>query len=244
MTAAQSSAMPGRPRGPGLGIGLLASVVLHVGLIAAFFALRSAPVQGPPVYNIQLIAAPTGTPALGVVQPAKTTPSSPPRTTAAPPKTAPRTPVPAAKGRSDHAPKQATEMPPSAAKPTPAAKAPAAGSAAGGTGADAVTIDVENGLDFPYPAYLKNIENQIAIRFHPSDHRSLKAVVQFLIRRDGSVPEESIQLVTSSGVFTFNQEARGAVEEAAHDHAFGPLPPGFHEDVLPVNFHFDPSILH
>jgi outer membrane biosynthesis protein TonB len=230
-------------RGPGLGFGLFASVALHVGLIAAFFAVRSAPVSTPPVYNIQLLAAPTGTPSLGVVQPTPKAPVAQPRASTPPPKAAPRVPVPAAKTRG-RVPKQATDMPPSRAKPAAPKAAATAGSAAGGTGADAVTIDVENGLDFPYPAYLKNIENQIAIRFHPSSRGALKAVVQFLIRRDGSVPEESISLVTSSGVFTFNQEARGAVEAAAHDHAFGPLPPGFHEDVLPVNFHFDPSILH
>ena len=57
-------------RGPGIGVGLFASVLLHVGLIAAFLTLRSRPVATPPVYNIQLLAAPTGTPAIGVVQPA------------------------------------------------------------------------------------------------------------------------------------------------------------------------------
>jgi outer membrane biosynthesis protein TonB len=231
-------------RGPGIGVGLFASVLLHVGLIAAFLTLRSRPVPTPPVYNIQLLAAPTGTPAIGVVQPAPAAPAAPARTTPAPPKAAPRTPVPAATSRARRVPKQVTETPPARAKPAPATAAPTAGSAAGGSGADAVTIDIENGMDFPYPAYLKNIENQIAIRFHPSSRGALKAVVQFLIRRDGSVPEESISIVTSSGVFTFNEEARGAIEAAAHDRAFGPLPAGFHVDVLPVNFHFDPSILH
>jgi hypothetical protein len=231
-------------RGPGLGIGIFASILLHAGLIAAFLALRSAPVASPPMYNIQLLAAPPGTPALGVVAPTALPAAAPPPTIA-PPRTAPapRTPVPATTKHAPPAPRQATEMPPARATPT-VAKAPAAASAAGGRGADAVTIDVENGLDFPYPAYLKNIENQIAVRFHPSSKGALKAVVQFLIRRDGSVPEESISLVTSSGVFPFDQEATGAVEAAAHDHAFGPLPPGFRDDVLPVNFHFDPSIFH
>ena len=229
-------------RGPGLGLGLFASMLLHAGLIFAFLALRSAPVAAPPTYNIQLLAAPPRTPAIGVVQPAASTAPQP--ATVAPPRTtpAPRVPVPATTKHAPPAPRQATELPPSHA--ASAKTGPAAGSAAGGRGADAVTIDVENGLDFPYPAYLKNIENQIAVRFHPSSKGALKAVVQFLIRRDGSVPSESISLVTSSGVFPFDEEATGAVEAAAHDHAFGPLPPGFHEDVLPVNFHFDPSILH
>lgn len=243
MTSAQHA--PAAVRGPGLGLGLFASVVFHAGLVAAFLALRSAPVAAPPTYNIQLLAAPPGTPALGVVQPTAAPAAAPPRTVI-PPRTAPapRTPIPATTKHAPPAPRQATEMPPARTQPTPVAKAPPAGSATGGRGADAVTIDVENGLDFPYPAYLKNIENQIAVRFHPPSKGALKAVVQFLIRRDGSVPEESISLVTSSGVFPFDQEATGAVEAAAHDHAFGPLPPGFREDVLPVNFHFDPSILH
>ena len=59
----------------------------------------------------------------------------------------------------------------------------------------------------------------------------------------GSVPLSSIQLVTRSGVFTFDLEAQGAVEAAANARAFGALPTGYPDDVLPVTFRFDPKLL-
>ena len=62
----------------------------------------------------------------------------------------------------------------------------------------------------------------------------------FTIRRDGSVAPESIRLVSPSAVYSFNQDAIAAVEAAANRNAFGPLPPGFREDILPVRFTFDP----
>jgi hypothetical protein len=35
----------------------------------------------------------------------------------------------------------------------------------------------------------------------------------------------------------------GAVDAAAQAHAFGPLPQGFSDDVLPVIFSFDPRLI-
>jgi protein TonB len=66
-------------------------------------------------------------------------------------------------------------------------------------------------------------------------------VVTFMIRRDGSVA--GIRLTTRSGVYSFDTEAMGAVDAAAQAHAFGPLPQGFSDDVLPVIFSFDPRLI-
>jgi outer membrane biosynthesis protein TonB len=63
--------------------------------------------------------------------------------------------------------------------------------------------------------------------------------VMFLIRRDGTV--DGFRFIQRSGSFTFDLEAQGAVESAAQ--AFGPLPAGFREDVLPVVFSFDPRLI-
>jgi hypothetical protein len=49
--------------------------------------------------------------------------------------------------------------------------------------------------------------------------------------------------VTRSGNYSFDQRAYGAVEAAANAKAFGALPPGFREDILPVRFRFTPSIM-
>ena len=66
----------------------------------------------------------------------------------------------------------------------------------------------------------------------------------FIIRRDGSIVPNSLQFVSRSGNFAFDLEAQGAVEQAGNAKAFGPLPAGFADDVLPVVFSFDPRILH
>ncbi|HEX2779393.1 MAG TPA: TonB C-terminal domain-containing protein, partial [Gemmatimonadaceae bacterium] len=128
-------------------------------------------------------------------------------------------------------------------KSTPStAPAPqAGGGATGGRGTDVATVRTE-GIEFPYPGYLNNIVRQIALRFDPSTRNSaLRAEVSFLIHRDGSV--SNLRFLTRSGVYAFDLEAQGAVEAAAGAHAFGPLPSGFTDDVLPVIFSFDPSLL-
>jgi outer membrane biosynthesis protein TonB len=85
------------------------------------------------------------------------------------------------------------------------------------------------------------VVRQIALRFKPPGGGALQAVVAFLIRRDGSVV--GIRLTTRSGVYSFDTEAMGAVDAAAQSRAFGPLPQGFSDDVLPVIFSFDPRLI-
>ena len=116
----------------------------------------------------------------------------------------------------------------------------AGGGETGGRGTDVVTVNT-GGIEFPYPSYLENIVRQIAIRFKRSSGGALRAEVFFIINRDGSVAASSIQLVTRSGVYSFDTEALGAVEAASR--SFGPLPPGFTGESLPVTFRFDPRIL-
>jgi outer membrane biosynthesis protein TonB len=107
------------------------------------------------------------------------------------------------------------------------------------TGSDPATVEVE-GLEFPYPEYLRNIVAQVYRRWErPGGNVSLKAEVFFLVHRDGSI--SNLRFVSRSGSFAFDLEAEGAVESAATAGAFGPLPEGFADDVLPVSFFFDPQ---
>jgi protein TonB len=98
------------------------------------------------------------------------------------------------------------------------------------------------GIEFPFPGYLNNIVRQIAIKFKPRNPAArLRAEVRFLIHRDGSVSD--LSFIRRSGNFSFDLEAQGAVEAASSMRAFGPLPAGFPDDVLPVVISFDPEFL-
>jgi protein TonB len=228
------------PSASGLGGPIVAAAALHATLAAAlFFSRPSPPVAMPPVYRVDIVAAPPGPRAAGVV-PARPTPPAP--AAPVPTRAEARSAVPiapsAAPPPSRRAPAPATPVPPVAQPPRPDAPA-AGGGPTGGRGTDVANIRTQ-GIEFPYPAYLNNIVRQIALQFSPRNPSApLRADVRFLIHRDGSVSD--ITVVTRSGVYAFDLDAQGAVEAAAR--AFGPLPSGFQDDVLPVVFSFDPSLL-
>lgn len=227
---------------PVLLVPLTGSLLLHALLVAVFLLFRpGAPPPSPPVYRVDLVAAPPGERAAGIVKPTPT----PPAQQAPPvrPKTAPHEmPVPNTKIPKRAATPDATPSLPTETKPDTKNAPTAGGGEAGGRGTDVVTVST-GGIEFPYPGYLENIVRQIALRFKPSTRGALHAEVFFLINRDGSVPSSSIRLVTRSGVYSFDAEAQGAVEAAASARAFGALPAGFTEESLPVTFKFDPRFL-
>ncbi len=218
------------------------SLALHATLVALiFFGFRKGvPEAMPPIYKVNIIAAPAGPRAIGVVQPEAPPAPVPAAKPVVPPTPARKeSPIPTpklvpAKSRAKATP---VEKPVEAAPKTTAPKA--GGGPIGGKGTDVATVQTE-GIDFPFPGYLNNIVRQIALRFNPSESNSaLRAEVRFVIRRDGSVI--GIGFVTRSGNYAFDLEAQGAVEAAARE--FGPLPEGFHDDALPVVFSFDPRFL-
>jgi outer membrane biosynthesis protein TonB len=187
----------------------------------------------PPVYRVQLVAAPRPEPearrAPAVVdrpaeQPGPAVPIAPrpaARRPAPTPSPTPPTPTTTQREPSPRTTPQAEPLP----GVTPS------------TGADPATVEVE-GLEFPYPEYLRNIVAQVYRRWErPTGHVVLKAEVFFLVHRDGSI--SNLRFVARSGSFAFDLEAQGAIEAAAG--AFGPLPEGFADDVLPVSFFFDPQ---
>ncbi len=237
-----SVAAPAARRSAGLAGPLALSVLLHVAAVAPFVIWKAARSPAlPPMYRVELVAAPAGPRALGVVR--ETPPAEPPK---------PETKAPQ-KAATNEATKVAKILPPTRTKVAPRAtenvaktpekvdvsKAPTAGGGeVGGTGADVATVRTE-GIEFPFPGYLTNIVRQIAINFKPRNPGALKAEVFFLIRRDGSVT--GFRFVTRSGNYAFDLEAEGAVEAAKA--AFGALPAGFGDDILPISFSFDPARL-
>lgn len=228
---------------PRLTGGIIASVVLHAGLIAAvFFSRSSKPMPAPTMIRVSMLAAaPAPTRSAGVVAetPAPPAPKPPePKPVTAAPKVA--TPTPKAKAAP---PKRATQTEaPKKQETQAAADAPkAAGGTTGNRGTDVATIDTP-GIEFDYPFYTSNIVRQLMVYFGTFSG-TLKAEVQFVIKRDGSVDAQSIRLVTPSGNYSFDQRALGAVEAAANARKFGALPGGFREDILPVTFWFSPQVI-
>jgi protein TonB len=231
------------------------SAVLH-GVIALllFNTLKERkPVALPPMYRVEIVAAPAGERAIGEVKTEQANAAKAVTQPNAAQSTVKETPVPTAKP----APKTPARVTPSDAKSKPVAKAgapdakatpqakteapKAGGGPVGDKGTDVATVR-SDGIEFPFPGYLNNIVRQIAIRFKPRNAAArLKAEVRFLVHRDGSV--SGIEVIRKSGNYSFDLEATGAVDAASTAHAFGPLPDGFPDDVLPVVFAFDPAFL-
>jgi outer membrane biosynthesis protein TonB len=203
-------------------------MLLHSVLGFLILSPGEPPPQLPPIYKVELVAAPAPPP-----RPQRRRPEVEQRPAE---QTVPTQPRPQQPQEPDPVPVEVEEntepAPPTNPDTLPPDVEPS-------TGSDAATVNTI-GVEFPFPEYLRNIVAQVHRRWQrPSGNVSLRAEVQFFIRADGSV--SNFQFVTRSGNFGFDLEAQGAIEAAANAGAFGPLPEGFASGVLPVNFFFDPS---
>lgn len=213
----------------GVRAGLAGTAILHAGLVLFGVLLVQAP---PPfegiVYQVELVAAPAPSQARRVATEAVAPPPAPTaplleRTTRTVPVTPP---APArAQPRTEPAPRVANPVEPLPGE-TPR------------TGTSVVNVLTE-GAVFEFPWYLEGIVEQVYRRWNrPPVGTPLRAEIAFTILRDGTVRD--IRVIERSGNFTFDLEARGAIEAAAQSRAFGPLPAGFQGDALPVSFYFAP----
>ncbi|MGZ3467799.1 MAG: TonB C-terminal domain-containing protein [Gemmatimonadaceae bacterium] len=233
------------------------SAILHAAIATLLFSTlkERRPVALPPMYRVEIVAAPAGERAIGEVSPAKTATTPTVTQPTATQSTVKEMPLPKAKpaqktparatpteGKVSPSPKVSAPTEARVTPPQPKTAAPKAGGGpTGGKGTDVASVR-SDGIEFPFPGYLNNIVRQIAINFKPRTPAArLKAEVRFLIHRDGSVSD--LSFVRRSGNFSFDLEAQGAVEAASSTHAFGPLPVGFPDDALPVVFSFDPEFL-
>ena len=229
------------------------SAILHAAIATLLFNTlkERKPVALPPMYRVNIVAAPAGERAIGEVKSGQAKATTPVTQPSASQSTLKEMPLPKAKP-AQKTPARAT---PSVAKPAakagaadakavpqPKTEAPKAGGGpTGGKGTDVATVRTD-GIEFAFPGYLNNIVRQIALNFRPRNtNAGLKAEIRFLIHRDGSVSD--LTFIRRSGNFSFDLEAQGAVEAASSARRFGPLPDGFSDDVLPVVFSFDPEFL-
>lgn len=210
--------------------GLAGSVLVHVAVVAALLLSVSADDRraSPPVYAVNLVAAPRPTGA----------PRAAPEVVAPPPPAAPA--KPAARPAPVKQKPVATAPAKPATKPTTSRVTPLPGETPG-TGNDIANVDLK-GKEFPYPEYLRNLVAQIYRRWNrPPGAAALEAEVAFVIRRDGTVSD--IRLIRTSRSSSFDQEAEAAIETAANAKAFGALPAGYNADYLQISFLFTPRQL-
>ncbi len=247
-TTMTSTALLPHAKSPSLRGGMAFSALVHVTLVTAIILLNldREPAR-PPVYRINIRGAPKGPRQAGIVQP---TPTPTPPAPAPPIAGAERVPVekaaPSSKRPAVTTAAQATPAPvksratgePTAAPSAKTSAPPTAGAGAvGGKGADVVNVRTE-GIEFPFPGYLQNIQRQIALAWTPRRvSTALIAEVKFMIRRDGSVA--GIEVVKKSGDRVYDSDGAAAIEAVGVVRRFGPLPSGFRDDVLVVYFTFD-----
>lgn len=105
-------------------------------------------------------------------------------------------------------------------------------------GGEDINVRME-GLQRDYPEYYNNIIRQIDRCFRWQGSSDLRVTVRFVINRDGTVSGQDI--VESSGSFSFDIDALGAIECAGSKNRLGPLPKDFRADRLDVVFKFDPA---
>lgn len=233
-----------RRAGSSLALPIGVSALLHAAVAALLVVVpREKPVALPPIYKVDIVAAPPGERAIGVVRPTAT-PPAPDQPVTPPPAKASTSPkdIPLPNAKPVKRPVKAATPTPEAVPPKQATNAATAGGGpTGGTGSDVATVRTE-GIDFPFPGYLNNIVRQISLNFKPKNPAAtLRAEVFFMIHRDGTVT--GFKFLSRSGNFAFDLEAQGAVEAVGNARGFGALPGGFTQDILPVVFSFDPKLV-
>ena len=215
--------------------GLTGTVVAHGLLIAVLIVGAHGAVRRPPVvYAVNLVAAPLpaptprhAAPQATPVAPKEVAPRIKPKPkTLKPPVKPPPPPPPEAKHVDDTPPVTKAPVAPAPTE-TPS------------TGQDKATV-TQQGLDFPFPEYLRHIENRILANWtRPAGAAGYSAEIRFVIHRDGTVTD--IKVGKSSGYAPFDIDAESAVEAAKNAPGFGRLPDGFGPDVLPISFAFTPK---
>ncbi len=213
--------------------GVIGSLVIHLGLAVGLATVANgASGPAPVVYSVRLLAAPAPTSAprraAAAAIPVPTAQEvAPPEKAVVPPKPRDEPTVKSSEPPRDEKQLQTR----SAVEPLPG-ETPS-------TGSDALTFR-QDGIQFQYPEYLNGVVTEIRRRWvNPSGASRLSATIDFTIQRDGSVT--GIRVARSSGDFTFNTEALGAIERAGLEGAFGALPAGYNGESLPIAFTFKPE---
>lgn len=229
-----------RNRGPGRGP-VLASGAVHIVAVvmALWVGTDDRRMDEFIVYEIQIFSPPAtelGTPTpppeeeLVVETPDRTPPE--PETEEAPVVVEPEPPSPEPQTETAPPPEpepepEETEEPARSETPDPDAEE---------SGED-LNVRIE-GVQRDYPRYYENIIRQMDRCFRWQGAQDLRTTIYFVINRDGTVSD--VDIVTSSGSFSFDIAAAGAAECAGQRNRLGPLPEDLPFDRLPIRFNIDP----
>lgn len=214
--------------------GVLGTVVVHLLLVAGLVAMALTADPPPSViYQVNLVAAPAAREA-----PRRAAESATPtaRVPEAPPEKAPAK-VPEKPPEPVKTPDKVVRNDPTLQTRSDVTPLPDVTPSTG----NAELTFTQAGIRFQDQAYLDNIVTQIRRRWsNPAGSGSRLSVdVSFTIQRDGTVTD--VKVARPSTNFTFNTSARGAIERAASEKAFGPLPASYNGESLPVSFSFAPE---
>lgn len=235
-------------------VGLVAAAVLHLALVvvAVVVPSLSAEEQEPlQIVNVRIVP----TQALGTPQPPRSEPEpqrppppepepepeptvDEPATEEVPPDPEPAPqrdperpvlPDPDATPKPRQEPPEPTPQPAAAEPPAPRQGAPT-GSPAGIT-ATGTNLSAIGDPDFTYGYYLDRVLSAIEANWRrpPTDGVALQVVVNFRIRRDGTVSE--LEVVEDSGLSSFDLAGLRAVQASS---PLPPLPAGFRKDSLAI----------
>lgn len=209
---------------------LAASLLVHVAVVVvALLASPAVPLAPPPTYRVNLVAAADE--------------RAPERLEPQPPQVAeeehrPPPPLPTEERVPETEKPTIVEEKP---RPTEPVEEPAN---APEEGEEEINISLEGRScgELLTQAYCDNITRQV-LRYwrRPTGGRNLSAELSFVIGANGSVTD--IEWKQRSGDPSFDLEARGAIEAAGRERAFGALPDRYPLDRLRVSFFFDPRRL-
>lgn len=222
---------------------VVASVILHATLLAAVLLSGGLLAEDPPEFQtlrVHIVSPapvalgePTPAPAEESVVPPEVLPDPvqepPTPVEAKPPQPQPPEPKPAEAKAPPPPPeeKKEPEQQSTGTRPDPTS-----------TGGENLNV-VQDGQDFDFPWYTDNIIIQLHRYIRWDGSPDLQVTLMFAIERDGSVGSVDIQ--RRSGNPRFDLAAVQAVNMAARNGEFGPLPAEFANERLWVRFSFVPQ---
>lgn len=111
----------------------------------------------------------------------------------------------------------------------------------GMTGGGGVGIGNNSPFGNRFGAYAELLRRQVASKWNTADldarlRTAPQVVVQFIIRKDGSIPSNSVRIVQRSGIPALDYSTQRAIFDAA---PLPPLPPGFERNEAVIEFVFE-----